>query len=142
MASLSATCLTFKASSMQPDRISKVLEKTLIFRSVSFGFTKGCCFPSSKNLRLQVSSAAKAETVQRVCDIVREQLALPADSQLTPESKFSALGADSLDTVEIVMTLEEQFEISVDESDAQDITTIQEAADLIEQLAEKKPEAS
>lgn len=42
---------------------------------------------------------AKPETVQKVCDIVRKQLALPAETDLTPESKFSALGADSLDTV-------------------------------------------
>ncbi|XP_010536588.1 PREDICTED: acyl carrier protein 4, chloroplastic [Tarenaya hassleriana] len=139
MASLSATSLSFKSLSVQPKRISQVVSgEASIFRSVSFGCTKGR-FPYSKNLRLQVSCAAKAETVQKVCDIVREQLALPADSELTPESKFSALGADSLDTVEIVMTLEEKFKISVDESDAQNITTIQEAADLIEQLVDKKP---
>lgn len=42
---------------------------------------------------------AKPETMQKVCDIVRKQLALPAETDLTPESKFSALGADSLDTV-------------------------------------------
>jgi len=42
---------------------------------------------------------AKAETVQKVSDIVKEQLALAADVPLTAESKFSALGADSLDTV-------------------------------------------
>lgn len=74
-------------------------------------------------------------------DIVREQLALSADTALTAESKFSALGADSLDTVEIVMALEEKFNISVEEADAQNITTIQEAADLIEDLAQKKPAA-
>lgn len=42
---------------------------------------------------------AKPETVQKVCDIVRKQLALPPETELTPQSKFSALGADSLDTV-------------------------------------------
>jgi len=76
-----------------------------------------------------------------VSDIVKEQLALAADVPLTAESKFSALGADSLDTVEIVMALEEKFNISVEESDAQNITTIQEAADLIEDLVQKKPAA-
>jgi len=43
--------------------------------------------------------------------------------------------------VEIVMALEEKFNISVEESDAQNITTIQEAADLIEDLVQKKPAA-
>lgn len=42
---------------------------------------------------------AQPETVQKVVDIVKKQLALPPDSELTPETKFSALGADSLDTV-------------------------------------------
>lgn len=42
---------------------------------------------------------AKPETVEKVCEIVRKQLALPADSAVTGESKFSTLGADSLDTV-------------------------------------------
>lgn len=42
---------------------------------------------------------AKPETVNMVCDIVRKQLALPDDSKVDGESKFAALGADSLDTV-------------------------------------------
>lgn len=81
--------------------------------------------------------AAKAETVSKVCDIVINQLALPKDTTLTAESKFSELGADSLDTVEIVMALEEEFRITMEEESAESITTVQEAADLIEKLAEK-----
>ncbi|KAE8670379.1 Acyl carrier protein 1 [Hibiscus syriacus] len=54
------------------------------------------------------------------------------------ESKFTALGADSLDTVEIVMGLEEEFGISVEEESAQHILTVQDAADLIEKLVEHK----
>ncbi|XP_010433694.1 PREDICTED: acyl carrier protein 4, chloroplastic-like [Camelina sativa] len=135
MASLSTTSLSFKAPST---RISQVLKKGSSFQSVTFGrFTSS----TSKSLRLQISCAAKAETVQKVSDIVKEQLALTADTPLTAESKFTALGADSLDTVEIVMALEEKFNISVEESDAQNITTIQEAADLIEDLVQKKPAA-
>jgi len=42
---------------------------------------------------------AQPETLQKVCDIVRKQLALPKESELTPDTKFSDLGADSLDTV-------------------------------------------
>ncbi|KAJ0263324.1 Acyl carrier protein 4 [Hirschfeldia incana] len=136
MASLSTTSLSFKAASIQSTRISQVLRKPLSFQSISYGR-----FQSSKSLRLQISCAAKPETVQKVSDIVREQLALSADTALTAESKFSALGADSLDTVEIVMALEEKFNISVEEADAQNITTIQEAADLIEDLVQKKPVA-
>ena len=42
---------------------------------------------------------AKPETVKKVVDIVRKQLALPEDRDVCGESKFSVLGADSLDTV-------------------------------------------
>ncbi|KAL4637324.1 hypothetical protein ACB092_03G069300 [Castanea dentata] len=89
-------------------------------------------------VRLQVSCAARPETVEKVCNIVKKQLALPDDSTVTGESKFAALGADSLDTVEIVMGLEEEFGISVEEESAQSIATVQDAADLIEKLIEKK----
>ena len=74
--------------------------------------------------------------MQKVCDIVKRQLALPEGSSVTGESKFAALGADSLDTVEIVMGLEEEFGISVEEESAQSITTVQEAAAMIDKLPE------
>ncbi|XWS42664.1 hypothetical protein CRYUN_Cryun16bG0033600 [Craigia yunnanensis] len=63
--------------------------------------------------RLRISCAAKPETVDKVCEIVRKQLAISSDKAVTGESKFSELGADSLDTVEIVMGLEEEFGITV-----------------------------
>ncbi|KAJ1417077.1 Polyketide synthase, phosphopantetheine-binding domain [Sesbania bispinosa] len=91
-----------------------------------------------RTIRLNISCAAKPETVDKVCKIVKKQLALPEDSSVTGESKFAALGADSLDTVEIVMGLEEEFGISVEEDSAQSITTVQEAADLIEDIIQKK----
>ncbi|CAL4981074.1 unnamed protein product [Urochloa decumbens] len=78
--------------------------------------------------------AAKAETVNKVMSIVKTKLALGADAALTPESKFTDLGADSLDTVEIVMALEEELKITVEEDNAQSITTIQDAAELIDKL--------
>ena len=85
-----------------------------------------------------VFCAAKPETVGKVCDIVKSQLALPDGTSVTGESTFAALGADSLDTVEIVMGLEEAFGISVEEDSAQHITTVQDAADLIEKLVDAK----
>ncbi|KAF8017183.1 hypothetical protein BT93_H2390 [Corymbia citriodora subsp. variegata] len=109
----------------------------LIIRSVSFPIG-GRCFPSLKAPRFQVSCAAKKETMYKVCQIVRKQLALPDDATVTGESKFTNLGADSLDTVEIVMGSEEEFGISVEEESAQSIATVQEAADMIKKLIEKK----
>uniref|UniRef100_A0A5B7ASH0 Acyl carrier protein n=1 Tax=Davidia involucrata TaxID=16924 RepID=A0A5B7ASH0_DAVIN len=134
--------ITGASISMQPrPRLSRQSLKTTRIsglKSVSVSNKK------SLSLRLQplqsrfrVSCAAKSETVEKVCTIVRKQLALPEDSAVTGESKFVALGADSLDTVEIVMALEEEFGISVEEESAQSITTVQDAADLIEKLVEK-----
>ncbi|XP_066355193.1 acyl carrier protein 1, chloroplastic-like isoform X2 [Miscanthus floridulus] len=93
--------------------------------------------PSS--LRFKICCSAKKETVDKVCSIVKQQLALPDGTALTGESKFAELGADSLDTVEIVMGLEEAFNITVDETSAQDIATVQDAADLIEKLMLEAP---
>ena len=84
--------------------------------------------------RLRISCAAKPDTVEKVCEIVKKQLALDDKISVTGESKFSDLGADSLDTVEIVMGLEEAFGISVEEDGAQSIATVQDAADMIEKL--------
>uniref|UniRef100_A0A0E0MFU1 Acyl carrier protein n=1 Tax=Oryza punctata TaxID=4537 RepID=A0A0E0MFU1_ORYPU len=84
--------------------------------------------------RFRVFCAAKAETVGKVMQIVKQQLALGEEAKLAPESQFTELGADSLDTVEIVMALEEEFGITVEEDNAQSITTIQDAADLIDKL--------
>ncbi|ONI07871.1 hypothetical protein PRUPE_5G144100, partial [Prunus persica] len=98
-------------------------------------------FSSLRTSRLQICCAAKPETVQKVVEIVRKQLALPPEYEVTPDSKFASLGADSLDTVEIVIGLEEEFDISVEEESSQNISTVQEAADLIEKLVEKKAAA-
>ncbi|KAL4341314.1 hypothetical protein GQ457_08G013620 [Hibiscus cannabinus] len=88
--------------------------------------------------RLQISCAAKKETVDKVCEVVRKQLVIEDDTPITGESTFADLGADSLDTVEIVMGLEEEFGITVEEDNAQSITTVQDAADLIEDHCRKK----
>ncbi|KMZ68364.1 Acyl Carrier Protein [Zostera marina] len=99
--------------------------------------TSSVLFPRSRRIgshRLRVSCAAKPETVDKVCEIVKKQLALGADQIVNGESKFSALGADSLDTVEIVMGLEEEFGITVEEESAQTIATVQDAADMIDNL--------
>ena len=68
---------------------------------------------------------------QRVKKIVAEQLgANEADVKL--ESSFvDDLGADSLDTVELVMALEEEFELEIPDEDAEKITTVQQAIDYI-----------
>ncbi|KAL2458568.1 Acyl carrier protein 4 [Forsythia ovata] len=131
------------ASSVSISSLSCSLKQNQVFnlKKVSFSVSRKS-FPSLRlqpaHRRFHVACAAKPETVEKVCEIVRKQLALPADSAVTGESTFLSLGADSLDTVEIVMGLEEEFGISVEEESAQSITTVQEAADMIDKLVEKK----
>ncbi|XP_062213916.1 acyl carrier protein 2, chloroplastic-like [Phragmites australis] len=88
--------------------------------------------------RFQAPCSAKHETIDKVCKIVKNQLALAEDTTITGETKFGDLGADSLDTVEIVMSLEEAFQITVDESSAQGIQTVEDAAALIDKLVADK----
>ncbi|XP_073124704.1 acyl carrier protein 1, chloroplastic-like isoform X2 [Henckelia pumila] len=118
--------------SLKKNQVSNLRKASLSFHGKGFRSLTSHSAP-----RFRVTSAAKPETVDKVCEIVRKQLALPADRDVFGESKFAALGADSLDTVEIVMGLEEAFGISVEEESAQSIATVQEAADMIERLLEK-----
>ena len=71
-------------------------------------------------------------TVQeRVRKIVVEQLGVKEDELSNDASFVDDLGADSLDTVELVMALEEEFETEIPDEDAEKITTIQQAIDYI-----------
>lgn len=73
-----------------------------------------------------------ASVADRVKEIVVEQLGVKAE-EITPNSSFvDDLGADSLDTVELVMALEEEFGIEIQDEQAEKITTIQQAVDFIE----------
>ena len=78
------------------------------------------------------------ENVQeRVNNIIVEQLGVEAD-QVKPEAQFvNDLGADSLDTVELIMALEEEFDIEIPDEKAEKIKTVGEAIDYIEQNAKK-----
>ena len=68
---------------------------------------------------------------ERVKSIVVKQLGVKEDD-IKNESKFiDDLGADSLDTVELVMALEEEFETEIPDEEAEKITTVQEAVDYI-----------
>ena len=53
------------------------------------------------------------------------------DSQIVPEATFESLDADSLDLVELVMALEEEFDISVPEEELEGVETVQQAYDIV-----------
>ena len=68
----------------------------------------------------------------RVKKIVVEQLGVSED-QVTPDASFvDNLGADSLDTVELVMALEEEFDAEIPDDEAEKITTVKQAVEFIQ----------
>jgi len=74
----------------------------------------------------------------KVKDIISEQLGVKKE-EIKPESSFiDDLGADSLDTVEVVMALEEEFGIEIPDEEAEKITTVGEAVKYIDAKAKKK----
>jgi acyl carrier protein len=67
----------------------------------------------------------------QVRGIIAEQLGVKADEIKNDASFVDDLGADSLDTVELVMALEEEFETEIPDEEAEKITTVQQAIDYI-----------
>ena len=74
-----------------------------------------------------------ATNQERLIEIIAKQLGVDEDN-VTPDSSFMEdLGADSLDTVELVMALEEEFEIEIPDSDAEKIQTVQDALSYLDE---------
>ena len=71
------------------------------------------------------------DTLNRIIEIVTDKLGVDAN-KVTKDAKFiDDLGADSLDTVELVMALEEEFDIEIPDEEAEKITKVQDAIDYI-----------
>ena len=78
--------------------------------------------------------------VEKVKSIIAEQLGVKSE-EIKPESSFvDDLGADSLDTVELVMALEEEFGIEIPDEDAEKMATVGEAIKYIEDKVKGKAE--
>ena len=76
-------------------------------------------------------------TFEKVKNVVVEQLGVK-ESEVTPKSNFvEDLGADSLDTVELVMALEEEFGIEIPDEDAEKAKTVQNVVDYIDSKIKK-----
>ena len=74
-----------------------------------------------------------ATNQERLVEIIAKQLGVDEDN-VTPDASFMEdLGADSLDTVELVMALEEEFEIEIPDSDAEKIQTVQDALSYLDE---------
>lgn len=71
----------------------------------------------------------------RVKKIIAEQLGVEPDDVVSEAKFVEDLGADSLDTVELVMALEEEFEIEIPDEDAEKIQTVAAAVDFVKEKA-------
>jgi len=75
--------------------------------------------------------ASKEEILVKLKPVIAEQLGVD-EGEVNPEASFTEdLNADSLDLVELIMSLEEQFTIQISDEDAEKITTVGEAVDFI-----------
>lgn len=73
-------------------------------------------------------------TEERVLKVIAEQLGLE-ESSVTPEKALVAdLGADSLDSIELVMALEDEFNLEIDDTTAEKVVTAQDAINLIKEM--------
>ena len=72
---------------------------------------------------------------EKVKNIVAVQLSIGVDEISNESSFIDDLGADSLDTVELVMSLEEEFDIEISDDEAENILTVQSAIDRITNIA-------
>ena len=79
--------------------------------------------------------AAKKELIEKVRQIISEQLGID-EAEITPSaSLMDDLGADSLDQVELVMALEEAFDLEIADEDAEKILRVQDAFEYVEKHA-------
>ena len=78
-----------------------------------------------------------AEVAQKVKSIIAEQLGVKIEEVTDTASFIDDLGADSLDTVELVMALEEEFSIEIPDEDAEKMRSVSEAVRYVEEKAAK-----
>jgi acyl carrier protein len=82
--------------------------------------------------RQEAETAMSSSVEERVKEIIAQELDVQA-SQVTPAAKFvEDLGADSLDTVELIMAFEDEFGIKIPDEEAEKITTVKDAVKYIE----------
>ena len=75
---------------------------------------------------------SQEEILQKVCSIVSEQLSVESGEVKSDSNFQNDLGADSLDTVELIMQFEEEFDIEISDEDAEKLTTVGSSVEYID----------
>jgi len=78
-----------------------------------------------------------ADIEEKVRKIICEQLDVPEEDVVPAATFVDDLGADSLDQVELIMAMEEEFDLSIPDEDAETITTVQNAIDYVKKALGK-----
>jgi acyl carrier protein len=81
-----------------------------------------------------------SELLSKVKEIISDKLMLDADEVSEASSFVDDLGADSLDTVELIMAFEDEFDIEISDEDAEKISTVGEAIAYLEEILSAKQE--
>jgi acyl carrier protein len=90
--------------------------------------------PTPFGTRTRVSTPLFSEKADKVKEIIVSQLGVKAEDVVPGASFIDDLGADSLDTVEMIMAIEEEFDCEIPEEEAGGISTVQEVIDFVEKL--------
>lgn len=87
--------------------------------------------PAPAFCRVKTAVFMSSDNLAKVQEIAAAQLGVDADT-VKPESTFEELGADSLDQVELVMAVEEEFDIEIDDAAAGDMASVQDVLDYLD----------
>ena len=120
-------------SSTQPFKpVSKMMFKKIVAATLLAGASAFA--PAATPFVARPSMALFAEVEDKVKDIIVSQLGVEADKVVPAATFVDDLGADSLDTVELIMAIEEEFDCEIPEEEAANISTVQEVIDFVAKL--------
>jgi len=86
------------------------------------------------NRNFIIKRRGKMAVESKMVDIIVEQLSVDKDKVVSGASFVDDLGADSLDLVELIMAMEEEFDVEIPDEEAEKITTVQDAIDFVNKL--------
>jgi len=111
-----------------------MFQKTLLVALMAVGASAFAPQPPAFVGRQAAPSTALFAVADKVKDIIVSQLGVDADKVVPGASFVDDLGADSLDTVELIMAIEEEFDCEIPEEEAANISSVQEVIDYLEKM--------